>query len=380
MRCAHIRCVTGPVSHASQRESTLFVGSVFSLMQTVEFVHRGCRLCEADEDHTNEQRKVGIIRCQNAQRDAASGSRPSMRAHSSATWSSASRGDWQAAPGLAPRGGAAVADPVAVHVQPGAAVELEPASASQARTVSMMTPGRRRAGPAPGRGMRRATDSEASGELTRPGRRRPCSSNRTRLPSAGCRPHRPTGPGAARWRRIEIRVRLADADPLPRDGRELRAQPLDVKPWTKGHQALVQLRVHRQAETTSWRGAAPRPGQRLLAGAGHSAATTRQNVPCCGKLAAPRTHSRAPSPSLAVEEAVSRAERSWLSWRARSALPVVRSAAGSARSSPRRPQMSGGAAQAGLSCASWSACFTSSSQTSPAGRSEGLQHGWTADA
>jgi hypothetical protein len=30
-------------------------------METVEFVHHGCRLCEADEDHTNEHARSASL-------------------------------------------------------------------------------------------------------------------------------------------------------------------------------------------------------------------------------------------------------------------------------------------------------------------------------
>lgn len=59
MRTYPVRDRTGRVT--VERESDALVGSVFSLMQTVEFVHRECRLCEADEDHTNEHARLASL-------------------------------------------------------------------------------------------------------------------------------------------------------------------------------------------------------------------------------------------------------------------------------------------------------------------------------
>jgi hypothetical protein len=45
-----------------------------TLMQTVEFVHRGCRLCEADEDHTNEHARSASPHARTRKRERGIGS------------------------------------------------------------------------------------------------------------------------------------------------------------------------------------------------------------------------------------------------------------------------------------------------------------------
>ncbi|MCU1655351.1 MAG: hypothetical protein JWO57_7 [Pseudonocardiales bacterium] len=52
-----------------------FVAGGVSLIQAVERIHRGCRLCEADEDHTNDHARSAYSPPERASRRAFRNSR-----------------------------------------------------------------------------------------------------------------------------------------------------------------------------------------------------------------------------------------------------------------------------------------------------------------